>query len=522
MAQGAGADRRSRTTSSAALVTPFVYRKYLDYDAYEGLRDIHRQIREQERRRDYADDIKLGPGGIREIEFIVQALQIVRGGREPVLRVRGTLPALAALASAQPAAAPHAVAVLERGLPVPAQPRAPAAVPRRPPDAAPARRRRRARALAQRDGLRRCTRRSRPRSPRHRGDVERQFARVFGDARARRAQAAAGRATPTLWDDPQPSDEVLALARAGAGFDDPAALVATLATHARRAALPAAARAVARALRSPRSAAAGGRRDAARARHAAVGRRSRLLALLEAVSGRSAYLALLIEHPPLLPRLAQLMGASAWAADYLTRHPLLLDELLDARVLLAPPDWSAWRDELARLLDASAGDAERQMDALRHFQHAQTFRLLAQDLCGTADHRAARRSPVGARRHDPRRHARPAAGGSCRAPTRRRRASRSSATASSAARSWATRRTSTSSSSTSRSGRARPTRARRSATRGSRSGSTPGSPARPRPAGSTRPTCGCAPTAPQGCSCRASPRSGATSASRRGPGSTRR
>ena len=81
-----------------ALVAPFVYRKYLDYDAYDGLRDIHRQIGEQGRRNDYAQDIKLGPGGIREIEFIVQALQLVRGGREPALRARGTLPALAVAA----------------------------------------------------------------------------------------------------------------------------------------------------------------------------------------------------------------------------------------------------------------------------------------------------------------------------------------------------------------------------------------------------------------------------------------
>ncbi|MGH8800636.1 MAG: bifunctional [glutamate--ammonia ligase]-adenylyl-L-tyrosine phosphorylase/[glutamate--ammonia-ligase] adenylyltransferase, partial [Casimicrobiaceae bacterium] len=79
------------------LVAPFVYRKYLDYDAYEGLRDVHRQIREQGLRRDYAGNVKLGPGGIREIEFIVQALQLVRGGREPALRLRGTLPALSAL-----------------------------------------------------------------------------------------------------------------------------------------------------------------------------------------------------------------------------------------------------------------------------------------------------------------------------------------------------------------------------------------------------------------------------------------
>jgi glutamate-ammonia-ligase adenylyltransferase len=121
----------------------------------------------------------------------------------------------------------------------------------------------------------------------------------------------------------------------------------------------------------------------------------RLFGLLEAVNRRSAYLALLIEHPTMLPRLAQLMGASQWAADYLTRHPILLDELLDPRVLLAEPDWDAWRTELARMLETNAGDAERQMDALRHFHHAQSFRLLAQDLAGTltverlADHLSA-------------------------------------------------------------------------------------------------------------------------------------
>src|SRR5437764_10107288 len=73
----------------------------------------------------------------------------------------------------------------------------------------------------------------------------------------------------------------------------------------------------------------------------------RLLALLETISGRSAYLALLVEHPPILPRLAHLLGASAWAAEYLTRHPILLDELLDSGALLTEPDWQEWRDELA-------------------------------------------------------------------------------------------------------------------------------------------------------------------------------
>ncbi len=87
----------TRHDELAALVSPFVYRKYLDYDAYEELRDIRRQIHDQGTRRDYADNVKLGEGGIREIEFVTQAHQMVRGGRERDLRVRGTLPALAAL-----------------------------------------------------------------------------------------------------------------------------------------------------------------------------------------------------------------------------------------------------------------------------------------------------------------------------------------------------------------------------------------------------------------------------------------
>ena len=361
----------------AALVTPFVYRKYLDYDAYEGLRDIHRQIREQERRRDYADDIKLGPGGIREIEFIVQALQIVRGGREPVLRLRGTLPALAALAERQQLA-PHAVTVLEQGylflrrLEHRLQYRDDRQTQHLPVEHAE--RLRLAKAMGFRDASSFETALGM-----HRHGVERQFAAVF-DTPGETAQAPRD-AWASLWEDPQASDDSLTWL-AGAGFDDPAALVATL-RHMREGRrylqLPALSRERFDRLVPRLLAVAATQRAPGTPPSAVVGR---LFALLEAVSGRSAYLALLVEHPPLLPRLAQLMGASAWAAEYLTRRPLLLDELLDARVLLAPPDWSAWKSELARLLDASAGDAETSMDVLRHFQHAQTFRLLAQDLSG--------------------------------------------------------------------------------------------------------------------------------------------
>jgi glutamate-ammonia-ligase adenylyltransferase len=103
---------------------------------------------------------------------------------------------------------------------------------------------------------------------------------------------------------------------------------------------------------------------------------------METVSRRAAYLALLDEHPAALERLTQVLAASSWAAEYLNRHPIVLDELLDARTLFAGPDWNAFARELRRQLAARQGDEERQMDWLREAHHAQVFRLLAQDLSG--------------------------------------------------------------------------------------------------------------------------------------------
>ena len=363
----------------AALVTPFVYRKYLDYDAYEGLRGIHRQIREQEKRRDYADDVKLGAGGIREVEFIVQALQIVRGGRDPGLRLSGTLPALAALAE-RGAIAPHAQEVLRTGylflraVEHRLQYRDDRQTQRLPADAAERT------LLAAATGFGDAAAFDSALSA-HREQVARQFNAVFhAPGEPADAEASIGRYV-ALWEDPHETPETLA-ALADAGYDDPAGLVRTLErmrASRRYLQLPALSRDRFDRL-VPKLLAAAAEQRSPVASPAEV--LQRLFALLEAVSGRSAYLALLIEHPPLLPRLAQLMGASGWAADYLTRRPILLDELLDARALLAEPDWNTWRMELERLLAPHADDAEAAMDTLRHFQHAQAFRLLAQDLAG--------------------------------------------------------------------------------------------------------------------------------------------
>ncbi len=378
-----------------ALVTPFVYRKYLDYDAYEGLRDMHRQIREQGSAATMRRDIKLGPGGIREIEFIVQALQLVRGGREPALRVRGT-PARARRDRCARAPCPQP---RSRRCATPTSSCATSSIGC---SIATTGRRRRCRPMppsaprsAKASGFVDCGRiRCGAGRASRRGDT--QFVAAFGGADA--GGAGASIAVPTAASAGHGAIDLAKLAAVWRGDASPTPRAigsrpaATPIPSARRrrwrrcaraaatCSLPALSRQRFDALVAAASRGGGDRTRAGRRRPGRV--RAGSLDAARSGERRSAYLALLIEHPPLLPRLAQLMGASAWAADYLTRHPMLLDELLDARVLLAEPDWDAWRTELAQLMTSSAGDAERQMDALRHFQHAQTFRLLAQDLAG--------------------------------------------------------------------------------------------------------------------------------------------
>jgi [glutamine synthetase] adenylyltransferase / [glutamine synthetase]-adenylyl-L-tyrosine phosphorylase len=377
-----------------AIIMPFVFRKYLDFDVYDGLRDIHRQIREQVKRRDFAPDIKLGPGGIREIEFIVQALQIVRGGRETGLRERGTRAALAAIATRGllPDAAVASLRdayVFLRDVEHRLQYRDDRQTQRIPTEHDELC------ALASASGFADVSQ-FRSALALHRDSVSTHFDAVFGNSDAA-TQTEPVRPPPdgpgfpiavadvptlaAIWHGNASADAAReALARAG--FDDPSGLVAELARL----------RASRRYLELPALSRQRVDELVPRVLNVAASERvegtdpqtvfQRLFGLLESISRRSAYLALLMEHPPVLPRLAQLMGASSWAADYLTRHPLLLDELLDARVLLTLPDWESWHAELERMMRDHAGDAERQLDALRHFQHAQTFRLLAQDLAG--------------------------------------------------------------------------------------------------------------------------------------------
>ncbi len=109
----------------------------------------------------------------------------------------------------------------------------------------------------------------------------------------------------------------------------------------------------------------------------------RLIDFIERVGQRTVYLALLAEYPAVLSQLVKLFSASTWIADYITRHPLLLDELLDTDGLYAPLDRGMLRQTLdAQLARIPAADLEQQMEALRHFKQANTLRVAAADITG--------------------------------------------------------------------------------------------------------------------------------------------
>ena len=355
------------------IARPFIYRRHLDYSVFASLRELHGQIRREVERRDMLDDIKLGPGGIREIEFIVQVFQLIRGGRDPALRQQPTLSVLPLLAERNLLPAPavvelHGAYVFLRNLEHRLQ-----YLDDRQTQSLPSEDAERAlvahgMGLDDYAGMMRALNR-------HREKVSLHFEQIFAAA-PHEQHALAG-----LWQDS--GDEANAqqgMAQLGElGYRRVADLQRRL--HAMRASnryrqMPASSQSRLDHLVPLTIETAATYPDA----DATL---DRILQLLESVSRRESYLAMLEEYPQALARLAELMSASPWVAQYLTLHPILLDELLDTRTLYAVPDWPELRRMLHVQLDDDAADIEKQMDVLRHFKHAQTLRLVAQDIAGT-------------------------------------------------------------------------------------------------------------------------------------------
>jgi glutamate-ammonia-ligase adenylyltransferase len=358
------------------VLRPFVFRRYLDFSVFESLREMKQLIAREVERRELRHNIKLGPGGIREIEFIVQAFQLIRGGGKPALQTRRLLEALPLLAG-QKLLSTTAVEELGesyrflRRIENRLQQRNDEQTHDLPQDEAG--RARLALAMGASDWPALAAE-----IERHRQRVSGHFrAAIFGPEEAGGADAL-DRALETLLE-PQLGDaqrlELLGQARIG----DAATVLERLnvlresayyrrldETGRRRlhTLLPSLLRAI-----------AGGPDEAV-----SLGR---VLHVIELIGGRTVYLALLNENAVARRRLVELCAHSQFLTDQIAAFPLLLDELLDERLFDTVPSRAEFEQDLrARMAGADSDDAEQQVDLLRQFQRVAVFRVAVPDLTG--------------------------------------------------------------------------------------------------------------------------------------------
>jgi glutamate-ammonia-ligase adenylyltransferase len=368
-----------------AIVRPFVFRRYLDFGVIDAIRNMHAQIRAEVNRQerlhpDRSNNVKLGRGGIREIEFLAQVFQLIRGGRDAALRDRSTRTTLRIIA--EKGLLSHAIVYqllasytflrnLEHRLqylddaqthtlPANDADRQTVAEMMGLPDVATL--------LTQLEA--------------HRQFVAGQFDEMFSD-KTESSDNDIDLQSSNECADPDNREAMVARFTA-LGFEAPEdATKRLLATWQapRLQSLPEASRNRLQGLINSAlpliiqaaSESSGGNQLATL---------GRLLDFLEAIARRSAYLSLLTEYPHTLARVIRMVHASGWAAQFLSQHPILLDELLDDRLRNAVFDPAALAADLDLQLAADPGDTERQMDILREVHHVQLFHLLAQDLAG--------------------------------------------------------------------------------------------------------------------------------------------
>ncbi len=358
---------------------PFVFRRYLDYTAFAGLREMKALIDAEVARKDLADHLKLGPGGIREIEFIVQLVQLIRGGREPTLRARGLLPALAACEQLGFMSAERARRLREayrflRQLENRVQMFADQQTHEIPADAEVRQRIARALGRADWDALA-------MELAVHRAAVVEEFAALMAvearsDAQKTQAQWL------QFWRLLDAGEDIDPRVLAEAGFDPPHEAITELEALRGSAAL------------RNMSARSRERLDrvmpalfaAAATQTEPMSSLIRLLKLVHAIARRSVYLALLDEQPAALKRLSAVFSASAFLAERVIAHPLLLDDLFDDRVDNLPLRREDLSEELARRL-ATLGDAdpEAEIELIQEQRQSALFRIGLAFLGGRVD-----------------------------------------------------------------------------------------------------------------------------------------
>ena len=355
------------------IIDPFVYRRYLDYGAIEALRDLKRKINLEVARKGMHSNIKLGQGGIRELEFIVQSFQLIRGGRLPCLQVQSFKQALDQIAAEGLLEADivsqlwrayeflrnteHALQAIDdkqtQQLPMDelSQQRVAAVMDATHWDDF----------LQQLDS--------------HRENVH----RCFSDMIADEDQVSAEQKNSELsWRPEMNADESIALLKA-LNYQQPQAILETLTQFY-------ASRAVVALSAVPRTRLDGLMPEVLRvcaAQEDSDRTFGLVFNLIQAVLRRSVYLTLLIENAQALEQLALLCQRSKWIADQLAAFPDLLDELLDPRNLYATYSKTDLQDQLRQqTLRLEVNDQEQQMEVIRYFVRACNLRIAASEITG--------------------------------------------------------------------------------------------------------------------------------------------
>lgn len=356
---------------------PFVYRKYFDFDALAALRDLRERIRQDWQRKVIAKDslesthnIKLGDGGIREIEFVVQLNQLIRGGRWPSLQQQNLQAAVQAQVQADLMDADLARSLLKaydflRRTEHFLQYQNDEQTHLLPTDSNTYS------ALA--DALGMETSRFTAELNEHRQCVHHTFQDAFRIAGVEKKTSTAPTAIPSVAPSATASIPDVATDTLEKQSRD------LLNSH-RIQRLPSFSKERLQKL-LPLF------RDAAQQSDDPIETNKRTHAIIEQIASRSAYLALLLEYPATVQRLTKMAGASPWATHYLSQYPLVLDSLIEWQSLLETPDFDALAEQLHLELDAcllpnGQADIENQMNLMRDLQHQVSFQLLVQDLEG--------------------------------------------------------------------------------------------------------------------------------------------
>lgn len=372
---GGDGDRWSQELQQ--MLRPFIYRRYIDFSVIQSLRNMKSMIAREVRRRGLTDNIKLGAGGIRETEFIVQVFQLIRGGRERSLQLRSLLPTLQAIGELNLLSAGQVSQLGEAYLYLRRLENLLQSIGDEQTQTLPAdelNRERLAWAMGV-DGWPLLTRQLEE----HMAAVRAIFDDLIGDDTPDTGGGKEADEYGVLWQDRLEEAEL-------------APLVPHLESEGRQRLLQAITdfrQDVDKRTIGPRGRQALDqlmprllsevcpRPDAAVAL-------SRLTPLLLGVVTRTTYLELLTEFHGALKHLIRLCAASPMVASQLARYPLLLDELLDPATLYQPTATDAYRDELRQyLLRIPEEDEEQQLEALRQFKQAQHLRIAAADIAET-------------------------------------------------------------------------------------------------------------------------------------------